>query len=122
MPPVTSTPVPTEVPTLAPDGGTGNNGNVITRDNDNQLITLHVGETFLLKLGQEYDWSPVIDDQAVISRIPNISVIMGAQGIYLAHKPGTVTMTATGDPACRQSKPACMMPSIIFTLHIEVQP
>jgi len=47
---------------------------------------------------------------------------MGAQGIYLAHKPGTVTMTATGDPACRQSKPACMMPSIIFTLHIEVQP
>jgi len=122
LPPVTSTPVPTEVPTLAPDGGTGNNGNVITRDNDNQLITLHVGETFLLKLGQEYDWSPVIDDQAVISRIPNISVIMGAQGIYLAHKPGTVTMTATGDPACRQSKPACMMPSIIFTLHIEVQP
>jgi len=70
LPPVTSTPVPTEVPTLAPDGGTGNNGNVITRDNDNQLITLHVGETFLLKLGQEYDWSPVIDDQAVISRIP----------------------------------------------------
>ncbi len=124
-----STPVPTGVASGAPativpgpDGGTGSNTNVITLDNNNQLITLHVGESFLLKLGQEYQWSPVIDNQAVISRIPNIAVVVGAQGIYLAHAAGTAVMTVTGDPACRQSKPACMMPSLVFTLHIEVQP
>jgi hypothetical protein len=125
---VTSTPVPGDtpaaigtpaevVPTGTPDGGI-----VVSRSNDNQTVTLHVGQSFLLNLGQEYDWSPVIDDQSVISRIPNISVIMGAQGIYLAHQAGSATMTATGDPPCRQAKPACMMPSLVFTLNIQVQP
>jgi hypothetical protein len=120
-----STPVPSDlttatgIPTEAP---TGSAPNTVTLDNNNKQITLHVGDSFLLKLGQEYDWSPVIDDQDVVSRIPNISVIVGAQGIYLAHKPGTATLTATGDAPCRQSKPPCMVPTLLFTLHIDVQP
>ena len=113
---------PTVNPGGGPDGGIGNNSNTITLDNNNQLITFHVGEAFLLKLGEGYDWSPVIDDMTIISREMNVAVVRGAQGIYLAHKAGTTTLTATGDPQCRQSKPACMTPSIIFTLHIEVMP
>jgi hypothetical protein len=116
--PVADTPAPTSyVPTGIPDGGAPN---VITLDYNNQLVTLHPDETFLLKLGEGYMWNLAIDDQAVISRIPNISVIRGAQGIYKAHQPGNATLTAQGDPLCRQSKPACGMPSVMFTLHIEV--
>jgi len=118
----TSMPAPTDVPPGGGNLGGGGSANTVTRDNDNQTVTLHVGETFLLKLGNDYDWSPVIDDQSIISRIPNIAVIAGAQGIYLAHKAGTATMTATGDPPCRQSKPPCMVASVVFRLNIQVLP
>jgi hypothetical protein len=101
----------------------GVNPNVITLDNNNQLITLHPGETFLLKLGDEvYQWDIQIDNQAVISRVKNIAVIRGAQGVYEALQAGTALLTANGDPLCRQSKPACAMPSVHFALHVEVQP
>ena len=33
---------------------------------------------------------------------------------------GTVTLTATGDPPCRKSTPACMQPSRLFTVTIEI--
>jgi hypothetical protein len=118
----TPAPQPTSTPvviTPAPDGGASN---IVTLDNNNQLITLHPGENFLLKLGETYQWEPVIDNQDVISRAMTFAVIRGAQGLYSAHQPGTATLTATGDPLCRQTKPACAMPSIVFTLHIEVLP
>lgn len=133
----TALPVPTGIPTLqptptvqvtataavaggGPDGGTGSNANIITLDNNNQLITLHVGETFLLKLGEIYEWNLNIDDMSVISRVKNVMVIRGAQGLYTARQPGKAVLTAQGDPTCRQTKPACGMPSLIFTLHVEV--
>ncbi len=115
------TPPPSTTPT-AGTGGTPDPGSTptITLDNNNQLLTLHVNEEFLLKLGEGYEWTINLDNQNVISRIPYIAVIRGAQGIYLAHQPGKATLTATGDPLCRQSVPACAIPSLSFTLHIEV--
>ncbi len=115
------TPPPSTTPTSVA-GGTPDPGstNVITLADNNGKITLHVDEEFLLKLGEDYQWTINLDNQNVISRIPYISVIRGAQGIYLAHEPGTATLTATGDPLCRQSVPACAIPSLSFTLHIEV--
>ena len=115
---------PTLTPTTNPapvfrDGGPSG---TLTLDNNNQLMTLHPGETFLLKLGEIYEWTVEIDHPEFISREVNVAVVKGAQGIYQAHQKGTATMTATGDPLCRQSKPACMLPSRIFTLHIEVLP
>ncbi len=116
----TPTPQPSATPTsigsLPDPGFTG----TVTLANNNQLITLHVDETFLLKLGEGYQWTINLDNQNVISRVPNIAVVRGAQGIYRAHLPGTATLTASGDPDCRQSVPACAIPSISFTLHIEV--
>jgi hypothetical protein len=43
---------------------------------DGQTITLQVNETFLLKLGEEYDWNITIDDQTIVS--PNVLVVRGA--------------------------------------------
>jgi len=116
--PVADTPAPTaSTGGTTPDGG---GASVITLDYNNQLITMHPNETFLLKLGEDYTWNIAIDNQSVISRVKNIAVIRGAQGVYQALQPGKATLTATGDPVCRQSKPACGLPSLIFTLHIEV--
>lgn len=93
---------------------------IITLVDDGQTITLQVGERFLLKLGEGYDWNITIDDQTVLSRVVNVLVVRGAQGIYVAHKPGRATLTAIGDPVCRNAKPPCMAPSRMFRLNVVV--
>ena len=94
---------------------------IITLEDQNKTINLAVGESFLLKLGEEYTWEVNISNQDVLSRVKNIAVVRGAQGIYTAHQAGTVTLSAAGDPQCRQSQPPCAMPSIQFEITIIVQ-
>ncbi len=93
----------------------------VTLDDQGKTITLAVGERFLLNLGEGYNWEVSISDQAVVSRVIGITVIRGAQGVYQAHQAGSVTLGATGDPLCRQSQPACGMPSLLFSVTIIVK-
>lgn len=100
----------------------GPDGNLsVTLADAGKTIRLKAGERFLLNLGEGFDWSPEVADQSVISRVPNIAVIRGAQGIYEAHKTGTTTLNVTGDPTCRKSKPPCGMASRAVHFTIEVQ-
>ena len=87
-----------------------------------KIFTMHVGESFLLNLGTDvYDWTVEVDHQNVLQRDMGVTVIQGAQGIYVAQAPGTVTLTANGDPLCLQSKPPCKMPSISFSIILIVE-
>lgn len=95
-------------------------GKIITLDDNDKTTTLQVNETFLLKLGESYDWNITIDDQTIVSRVVNVLVVKGAQGIYRAHKPGSATLTAAGDPICRKTTPPCQAPSVLFKLNIVV--
>jgi len=102
-----------ETPTMAPPPDPTNAGQLtVTMDDAGKTINLAVGQGFLLKLGEVYTWDLALSDQNVISRVKNIAVIRGAQGVYTANQPGTVTLSASGDPVCRQSKPPCAMASI----------
>lgn len=112
-------PSPTLMPTPQPLP-TGSSDLQVTLLDSGKTITLHVGDSFLLYLGDTYQWTVDIADQSIISRVPNIMVIRGAQGIYTAHKVGTTTLTATGNPQCYYSKPPCLMPSILFQITIIV--
>lgn len=94
---------------------------IVTLQDTGSTIHLKIGERFLLKLGENYNWSPIIDNQTVASRVPNIMVVRGAQGLYEAHNSGMATLTATGDPWCLSATPPCEMPSILFKLYIQVQ-
>ena len=94
---------------------------IVTLADKGKTITLTSGESFLLQLGETYTWDISLSDESVISRVKNIAVIKGAQGVYKALKAGTVTLAANGDPLCRQSKPACGMPSILFEITIVVK-
>lgn len=95
---------------------------VITQDSDNQTYHLKVGQRFLVNLGMDtFDWNVQIADQTVASLVIGVMVIRGAQGLYEARAPGTTTLTATGDPLCRQSKPACMMPSRVVKVTLVVE-
>jgi hypothetical protein len=105
-------------PTNTPPAGSST---TVTLADDGKTITLHVGDSFLLKLGEDYDWTVTVDDQTIVSRAKGIAVIRGAQGVYDALRAGTTTLTAVGDPACRQATPPCEQPSRTFTIQIVVE-
>lgn len=92
----------------------------ITLEDNGKSITLKTGQSFLLKLGEDFDWNVEVDNQDVVSRALNIMVIRGAQGVYEAHVPGHATLTAVGDPPCLHSDLPCKIHSTLFTLDIEV--
>lgn len=120
--PSVSTPLTAISPaTDTPAGPPVSGQKTITLDDKGRTFSFAVGDEFLLQLGDSYTWDISISDESVISRVKNITVIKGAQGVYTALKPGTATLTATGDPLCRQSKPACGMPSILFEVTLEVK-
>jgi hypothetical protein len=94
-------------------------GDVTLADNG-KTIHMVVGQSFLLKLGLNYDWNISVSDQNVISRVKNIAVIVGAQGVYDALAKGTAVLSAVGDPQCRTATPPCASPSIMFSVNIIV--
>ena len=94
-------------------------GEVTLADNG-KTIHMAVGQSFLLKLGLNYDWNISVSDQNVISRLKNIAVIVGAQGMYNALANGTTILSAEGDPQCRNTTPPCASPSIMFSATIIV--
>ncbi len=113
---------PAPEPTLATPGApAAGDSKIVTLDDDGKTIQMAVGESFLLKLGEQYEWSVNVSDQNVVSRVKYITVVRGAQGVYDTLQAGTATLTATGDPACRQSQPPCMMASRLFTVTIVVK-
>jgi hypothetical protein len=115
--PLTAIPPTTDTTAGPPSSGQ----KTITLDDKGKTFSFTVGEEFLLQLGDGYTWDIGISDESVISRVKNITIVKGAQGVYTALKPGTVTLTASGDPLCRQSQPPCAMPSILFEVTIEVK-
>jgi hypothetical protein len=112
-------PIATE--TLVPGGNSISESGVILDDNG-KTFNLKVGDSFLLNLGIDtYDWTVTVDNESVLRMKMGVMVIKGAQGIYDALAPGTAILSATGDPHCRQSKPACGAPSILFTITVIVK-
>ena len=86
---------------------------------DNLPIYVDLGLR-LLKLGEEYTWDISISDMAVLSRVKNVMVIRGAQGLYDTPFAGQSDITATGNPTCLSEKPACAQPSIEFKVTVNV--
>ena len=99
---------------------TAQESQTITLADNGRTITLNANETFLLNLGEGYDWNITIDDQTILSRVVNVLVVRGAQGIYVAHRPGIATLTAVGSPECLKSQPPCGRPSILFKVFVVV--
>jgi hypothetical protein len=85
-------------------------------------IRLHPGQRFLLALGEGYEWTVTVADPAIVSRVINVLVMRGAQGLYEAHGPGATTLQASGDPTCRSAQPPCGAPSRLFGISIIVTP
>jgi hypothetical protein len=108
----------TPAPLTFPPGG----GLIVGLQDQGKTVVMHVGDRFLLQLGEVFDWTVTSSDDTVVGRVINVMVIKGAQGLYEGRKAGEATLNAVGDPLCRTSTPACMVPSISYTLHVQVVP
>ena len=101
-------------------GGASQPGQAKTITQADSMSTVHlaVGQNFLLKLG-EMTWEISISNPSVISRVKNIMVVRGGQGIYTGVKPGTTILSAVGAPACNPGM-ACSMLRVSFSVTIVV--
>jgi hypothetical protein len=113
-------PTPTAAGPQSPVASPSPSASVTLSDQDRTLM-LQVNQRVLVNLGEEFDWSVQIDDPSIVSRLPNITVARGAQGVYEAHRVGQTVLSATGDPVCRRAQPACAAPSRSFRVQIVVQ-
>jgi hypothetical protein len=114
-----ATPGPEVSPTPLTLDASGNLS--VTLADNGGTVLMQVGQRFLLNLGESYNWTFSVDDPGILSRVVNILTIRGSQGLFEAHAAGVTVLHAAGDPPCRQSKPACGMPSIAFQVNITVQ-
>jgi hypothetical protein len=95
-------------------------GRNITQADNGGILILQVGERFLLKLGEGYDWTVEITDQTVLQRVIDVAIVKDSQGVYEAINSGQSELKASGDPLCRKQKPPCGMPSIQFQMLVKV--
>ena len=93
----------------------------ITLSDNGSTLKLKQGQRFLLNLGEAYEWQLVVADQSIVSRVKNVMVVRGAQGLFDALNPGQSEVSAMGDPVCRSEKPACTQPTLLFRLTVIVE-
>jgi hypothetical protein len=87
-----------------------------------RTVWLAPGQSFLLGLGgPPPDWRVRVADQRVLARRVNVTVVRGAQGIYVAKAPGKTTVTATDHYACQDVMPPCLPPNRLFRLTVIVR-
>ena len=107
-------------PSASGGSGGASTGLTVTLADDGGTVDVSNGSDFLLKLGSDYDWTISIDNPDVVSRVVNIMVINGAQGVYEAHQPGHAALTATGTPVCAAGE-ICSNLALAFHVEINVQ-
>ncbi len=123
--PAASTPLPSETARVytvtqpSPDQNPGTQLTITLAD-DGKTITMKNGQVFLLSLGADFDWRVDIADETVLSRIPNITVVKQAQGVYKANKPGTTALIAHGTIICPPLK-VCAEVTREFQVQVLVQ-
>jgi hypothetical protein len=73
----------------------------ITPDDNGQTFQIQVGDRVVVKMGTELDWTVDLDPSGILVPVPGVgTLVRGVQGIYQAVQPGTVTLTADGQPHC----------------------
>ena len=93
----------------------------VTLSDNGRTMVMRVGDTFLLNLGGNYNWNVQVGDTSIVSRVVNIAVPPGAQGVYRANATGTTSLSATGSLPCANATPPCLAPALLFRATVVVQ-
>ena len=118
-PRVVNTPLPTATQNYDPDYYYG--GLTVTMDYVGQTVPLRKGQSFLLDLGEAYEWQVEVGPEDIISQNVKITPEPGEQGVFVARERGKAVLHAVGEPACHQAQPPCERPSVLFQVDILVE-
>jgi hypothetical protein len=88
---------------------------VLTDADNGAVVQLHVGDRVELRLSgaPALTWTVQVVDASILRQ-------NGA--FYEAVAPGTTTLSANGEPACRRVTPPCGLPNRLFQVQVDVSP
>lgn len=124
VPSAASTPMSTLTPT--PDPGANDpseyyGGLVITLDHVGKTLTMRRQGGFLLRLGEEYNWSVTVHPPDILTQNRKISLSPGEQGVFLARQKGSAVLRAVGKPVCLAFDPPCLRPAVLFEMYVLIE-
>lgn len=123
--PVTPSPRPSSSPVPTPTvSATAPSGDVtVGRDDNNRHIVLRRGQRLIVQL--DGGWTvPESSNEAIVRRDggkeePDYS---STHAEFTALAAGTADVSASSDAACFHTEPRCMMPSMLWQVHVTVTP
>ncbi len=90
----------------------------ITPADNGQTFNINVGDRVIVKMGDTLQWTVNLDPQGILIPVPGVGTLQrGVQGIYVAVKTGTVTLTALGRPICNSTGPC---PQFIQFVQVKI--
>ncbi len=94
--PTQATTPPQPAPGAAPSGSVE-----ITLQDDGKTFTVPAGQTVVVRLGTDLNWTVAADPAGLLPRAPGVNTLVrGVQGIFRAAAPGRVTINGEGRPMC----------------------
>ncbi len=118
IPTTTVTPVPDP---WADDPSAYYGGLVITLDDVGKALTMRRQGGFLLRLGEEYNWSVTVTPPDVLTQNQKISLEPGEQGVFIARQKGSAVLRAVGEPVCLIYNPPCSRPAVLFEMNVLIE-
>ena len=95
---------------------------MVTKANNQQTVTAHVGDHIQIALGEDINWQLEPPDGTVLVHpVQNYMLVRGMQAIWLARSAGRSTIKASGGMNC-PSGSACPMLLAVFSATVEVVP
>lgn len=104
-----------------PPAGGGSTGQIEITPNDNgKTFQIAVGQTILVRLGTELDWTVTFDPPGILRAVPGVgALVRGVQALVRGEQPGTVTIQAQGKPICNPGQ-ACPLFIAVFKATVVV--
>jgi hypothetical protein len=93
----------------------------VTIEDDNKTVEMKVGDTMVLHLGTDMDWTISQLDQSILKREIGVMPVRGSQGVFEVIKAGETQLQAAGNPPCRNATPPCEAPSRAFRVTFVVK-
>ena len=95
----------------------------VTKADNQQTVTAHVGDHVQIALGEDINWKLEPPDGVVLVQEANRNYLLvrGTQAIWLAQSAGRSTIKASGGMNC-PSASACPLLLAVFTATVEVLP
>ncbi len=96
-------------------------GLVVTFADVGKPILLKTGDRFLLFLEKgAYEFSPSVQDIAVLQKVEDVVIVPDAQGVFEAKHAGSTLLNVVGELACQKTIPTCLAPTINVEFSVVV--